>query len=153
MVLLMSALAAVSVPARAEAIYKYVDEKGNVTYSSVRLNGNGKGEKLDAPVTPDAEDVAAARRQLAIDKQLLQKYEDERRALEAAEAAYLQQAAQFAPQQTMAAGAGDDAVYYPVWGVGSAFRPIRPWPRPPKPVPPRVPARHGPSLSKPTGYR
>ncbi len=141
-VLLASGLAGVTAAAHADAIYKYIDEKGSVTYTSVRLKGGGKAEKLDAPEPPSAEDVAAARRQVEIDKQRIEKYEAERREQEAAEAAYLQQAQQFASQQALAAGEGEDAGYYPVWGVGPAFRPIRLRPKPIRPIKPISPHPH-----------
>lgn len=152
--LLVAAFATAPLAAHADAIYKYVDEKGNVTYSSTPPKGGGKAEKIDAPVTPTPEQAAAARRQLELDKEQLRKAQEQRSAQEA-EAAKLR-SEQLAKERELAANQSaqtateaEEPVYYPVWGFRRPVRPIQPWPRPEEPISPYTPTPSNPQMAKP----
>ncbi|MET0217946.1 MAG: DUF4124 domain-containing protein [Burkholderiales bacterium] len=149
--LLAAGIATAAGAVYADAIYKYVDDKGNVTYSSTPPKGR-KAEKLDAPGAPTAEEVAAARKQLEVDKQQVRKYEENRRKQEA-EAAKLRQE-QLAREQELAASqsaqaAGEAPIYYPIWGYRPPIKPIRPWPKPEQPISPYTPTPSNPQMAKP----
>jgi hypothetical protein len=120
--------------AAADTIYKHVDEKGNVTYSSSPPKGVGKVKKLDVPDKPSAAAVEAARRQVEEDKRRLDAYDAERRRQEAERVEPGEERAARAPSATEVAPAsvvGDEVpVYYPTWGYRPPLRPVTPWPQP-----------------------
>jgi hypothetical protein len=152
--LLAGALLIASGRVGADTIYKHVDEKGNVTYSSAPPKGGGKVQKLDAPDQPSAAEVAAARRQLEEEKRQLEAYDAERRSQEA-ERAKLEQERLARERATdaiqPAAVAADDlpVYYYPGWGYRPPVRPVHPWPQPEPPAPAPLPASPTPPLLAP----
>lgn len=137
----------------ADAIYKHVDEKGNVTYSSAPPKGGGKVKKIDVPEQPSAAEVAAARRQLDEEKRQLEAYDAERRRQEAERAQAEEERAareRTASQATPAAVVADDVpVYYPTWGYRPPLRPFNPWPLPDPPPAAAPPANPSPPLMAP----
>lgn len=139
--------------AGADTIYKHVDEKGNVTYSSTPPKGGGKVKKLDVPDKPSAEEVAAARRQLEEEKRQLEAYDAERRRQEAERARLEQERAareRTASQVAPAAVAADDVpVYFPAWGYRPPLRPVNPWPLPEPPAATPPPPSPSPPLMAP----
>jgi hypothetical protein len=137
--------------AGADTIYKHIDEKGNVTYSSSPPKGAGKMKKLDVPDKPSAGEVAAARRQLEEDKRQLETYDAERRRQEA-ERVKLQQeraARDRAEIPATPVAVDDPPVYYPAWGYRPPLRPVIPWPQPNPPAPTPLPANPSPPLMAP----
>jgi hypothetical protein len=139
-----------------DTIYKHVDEKGNVTYSSSPPKGGGKVQKLDAPEKPSAAEVAAARRQLEEEKRQLEAYDAERRRQDAERARLDQErAAREPPRSPVSVDPGavavdDNPVYfYPGWGYRPPVRPVAPWPRPDPPAAAPLPANPSPPLLAP----
>ena len=142
--LLAAGLLIASGPAAADTIYKHVDEKGNVTYSSSPPKGSGKVKTLEVPDQPSAQEVAAARRQLEEEKRQLDAYDAKRRREEAERAKLEQERAareRAAEAAKPAAVAADDApvYYYPGWGYRPPVRPVNPWPQPEPPSRRRCP--------------
>jgi hypothetical protein len=140
--------------ARSDAIYKHIDEKGNVTYSSSPPKAGGKVRKLDVPDKPSAEAVTAARRQLEEDKRQLEAYDAERRRQAAERAKHEQERAareRAASAAAPATVAADElpVYYYPGWGYRPPVRPVNPWPRPDPPAPTPLPANPSPPLMAP----
>lgn len=137
--------------AEADAIYKHVDEKGNVTYSSSPPKDGGEVKKLDVPDKPSASEVDAARQQLEEEKRQLEAFDAERRrqGAESAKAGEERAARErTASQATPAAVVTDDVpVYYPTWGYRPPLRPVNPWPLPEHPV--ATPPRPSPPLMAP----
>lgn len=139
--------------AQADAIYKHVDEKGNVTYSSSPPKGSGKVKKLEVPDKPSASEVDAARRQLEEEKRQLEAFDVERRRQEAERAKAEEERAareRTASQATPAAVVADDVpVYYPTWGYRPPLRPVNPWPLPEPPAATPPPVSPSPPLMAP----
>jgi hypothetical protein len=151
--LVATGLLIASGPAAAETIYKHVDEKGNVTYSSSPPKSSGKVKKLDVPDQPSAAEVEAARRQLEEDKRQVEAYDAGRRRQEAERAKLEDERAareRAASQPAPAAVAADDVpVYYPAWGYRPPLRPVNPWPQPEPPMAIPPPATPSPPLMAP----
>ena len=152
--LLAGGLLIASGAAGADAIYKHVDDKGNVTYSSSPPKGAGKVQQLDVPDKPSAAEVAAARQQLEDEKRQLETYDAERRQQEAERAKVEQERAareRTASQSARTPVAADEVpvYYYPGWGYRPPVRPVNPWPQPDPPVPTPLPANPSPPLMAP----
>lgn len=154
--LLAGALLVASASAWTDTIYKHIDEKGNVTYSSSPPRGAGKVQKLNMPDKPSAGAVAAARQQSEADKAKLEALEAERREQEAERAKPRQERP--APQAPRVGGQGDPGAvavdekpvyFYPGWGYRPPVKPVIPWPLPEVPSATPLPANPSPPLLAP----
>jgi hypothetical protein len=138
----LAVMVLIAAPAVAQGIYKWVDERGRVTYSSTPPPAGRDAKELQVQPGPSEQEVAAARKRTESVNQLSDQFAEERRKREQQAPAAVP-ATQ--PADTTAASAernverDTDGVNYP------AYRPprVRPRPNPDRPRPVPLPARPG----------
>ncbi len=116
-------------PAAADPIYKWVDSKGRVTYSSTPPPGGVKADQVTTPPPPTAEQVRQAEEQLKRTKEQASELESQRLKQEEKEA---EEARLRAEQQPQPPAAAEKPTYLrqPSYYNSPLRPPLKPTPRP-----------------------
>lgn len=138
-------------PAYADAIYKWVDSKGQVTYSSTPPPGGAKAEQLDVPPQPSEKDVRQAEDRLKRSQEQASEMENKRLEQEARETeeARLRESRKPQPVIVIEQPVNAPQPYYypypPAIKPPHSGPPVKPHPQPPVKPHPRPPAKPTPS--------